>query len=129
MGFALILSILLMIIGVWLLCYNIKYNASVVKRELEVEKHIVSLDEREAKLKEDFLAIVEMEKQAKEIKCSYVVTDADEMKYDSEATIRSHAVEHLTKTLATDISYKFPPKESVTEDGRKVYSYKLKVYE
>jgi hypothetical protein len=91
----LLLAIPLLVIGVWLLCYNIKYNASVVKREPEVEKHIVSLDEREAKLKEDFLAIVEMEQNMKELKCSYVVTEADEMRYDSDSDIYDHACDHL----------------------------------
>jgi hypothetical protein len=114
------------LLEVFFLSYNLLYHSHLAERELEMDKHEVSLDEREQRNKEEFLALADME-DAETMKASYVVTESDEMRYTSEERIKRNAKKHLAYTIANDIVNAFEPEESETAEGRRMYTYKFKI--
>jgi hypothetical protein len=64
-----------------------------------------------------------------EITAGYVVTESDEMKYNTEKAIYANAKNRLAMTIAHDIVKKFEPEESTTESGRRKFTYKLYISE
>ena len=64
-----------------------------------------------------------------EITAEYVVTESDEMKYNTEKAIYANAKNRLAMTIAHDIVKNFEPEESTTESGRKKFAYNLHITE
>ena len=59
-----------------------------------------------------------------EVTAGYVITESDEMKYNTEKAIYANA-----KTIAHDIVKNFEPEESTTESGKRKFTYKLYISE
>lgn len=117
---------ILALVEVLFLVYNLWYNSRLAAREIEMDKHEVSLDERERSLKEDILAMSDMT-EATPLKASYVVTESDEMKYTSAERIKRNAKKQIAFTIANDIVNAFEPEESETAEGRHMFTYKFKI--
>lgn len=128
MEIAMILLLIFGAINIWFWIYNCRYHSAIAERELELDKHEVSLDEREQRNREDFLTLASMEDEWREIKSSYVVTGADEMRYNTEKAIYNVARSRIAHNIAYDIIHKFDPDVKTTEDGRMILTYKLKVH-
>lgn len=125
------LTIILILIVVAIQTYatieNFKWSSRLAEKELDLDKQEVSLDEREKRNKEDFLALASMEDE-QEVHASYTVTESDLLKYTTEAKILSIAKNKIAHTLAYDIMHKYVP--SVDEvDGKMRVSYKFKIKE
>ena len=114
------------LLEVWFLSYNIRYHSHLAEREVELDKHEVSLEEREKRNKEDFLALTDME-DAETYKASYVVTEADELKFCTDERIKRHAKKQIAYTIASDITRHHEPEETQTVEGKKMFTYRFKV--
>lgn len=123
MTIAWILIVIVALIECFFLFQTFLWSCALAERELELDKQEVSLTEREERNTEDFLALADMEGD-KEFSVVYCVSEADEMRYTTEAAIARNAKKHLAFTIANDIVHTFEPE--VSEDGKK-FSYKLRV--
>jgi len=116
------------VINLWFFFYNLRYHSDITEKELIIDHHEVSLEERERALKEAFVEFSHKEAEEwEEVKNSYTVTDADLMKYTSENAIKNNAVNKLSMTLAHDIIRRFPVEEKTNELGKTVYEVAIKV--
>lgn len=122
MTFAVILIIVVAVLEVAMFFYIINYASEVAERELTLDKQEVSLEEREQRNKEDFLALADMEGEYKEFLAIYAVSDSDIIRYSTETAMLRNVKKHLAFTLANDILHSFEP----DFDG-KIYSLKIKV--
>lgn len=111
-------------INIWFFIYNCRYHSMIAEKSLELDKHEVSLDEREARNQEDIIALANMEKELKELSAVYCVSEADLLRYTTEDAIKRNARKHLAFIIANDITHSFDPK--VSDDGKK-YMYKFKI--
>lgn len=126
MTFAVILIIIVAVIEVAFFGYTVKYASDVAERELALDKQEVSLDERELKNKEDIISLAESEAEMVEIRSTYVVTESDTMRYNSEKAIYNVARNRIAHNIAYDIIHKFSP----SWDGNKMeYRFKIKEQE
>ena len=64
-----------------------------------------------------------------EVTAGYVITESDEMKYNTEKAIYANAKNRLAMTIAHDIVKNFEPEESTTESGKRKFTYKLYISE
>lgn len=126
MTFAWVLVGIVALIEVWFLSFNLLYHSRLVEWDLALDKHEVSLDEREQRNKEDFLALSDMD-DAETLKASYVVTESDEMRYTTAERIKRNAKKQIAFTIASDITAHFEPEESETAEGRRMFTYKFKI--
>lgn len=60
-----------------------------------------------------------------EIKSSYVVTDSDLMRYDTDQAIYSVARSRIAHNIAYDIVKEFKPQKTKNSMGKTVYTYKF----
>ena len=125
MTFAGVLVGIVALIEVWFLSFNLLYHSRLVEWDLALDKHEVSLDEREQRNKEDFLALSDMD-DAETLKASYVVTESDEMRYTSEERIKRNAKKQIAFTIASDITAHFDGWKSLgLELGKSMYEAKV----
>ena len=110
----------------WFLAYLLRHESDVLERELELEKKLSELDVREKNVKEDFLALADMD-DADKMTVQYCVSESDLIKYNTDEAITRAAKKHLAMTLAHDILHKYAPTEYTTEDGNRVFNLQLKV--
>lgn len=124
--------ILLFIFGVlelWFFYYNVRMHDENARRSLELDKHEVSLSEREERNRDDFLSLSDMEdKEYVEVASGYLVTESDELKYVGDNAIFNAARNKIAHNIAYDLVHKFPDPD-IEEDpfGRRKYSYRFQV--
>lgn len=124
--------ILLFIFGVlelWFFYYNVRMHDENARRSLELDKHEVSLQEREERSRGDFLSLSDMEdKESVDVISCYLVTESDELKYVRDSAIFNAARNKIAHNIAYDLIHKFPDPD-IEEDpfGRRKYSYRFQV--
>ena len=124
--------ILLFIFGVlelWFFYYTVRMHDENARRSLELDKHEVSLSEREERNRDDFLSLSDMEdKEYVEVASGYLVTESDELKYVRDSAIFNAARNKMAHNIAYDLIHKFPTPD-VEDDplGRRKYSYRFRV--
>lgn len=122
------IAVILLLVVVALLVYatieNFKWSSRLTERELNLDKQEVSLEEREKRNKEDFITLAETEAEMIEVHSTYVVTDADTMRYNSDKAIYNVARNRIAHNIAYDIIQTFEPKF----DGE-VMTYRFKIKE
>lgn len=93
------------------------------ERELALDKQEASLQIREERNKEDFISLAQTEAEMTEVHSTYVVTEADEMKYNTDRAIYNVARNRIAHNIAYDIIHRFDP----IWDGKKMeYRFKVK---
>lgn len=108
-------------------------------RQERLDKYSVHLDEMEEKFVAEKAWLSQAQKDFNEKYCawlaietytaSYTETDADTMKYTTDALMEAHARKHLAATIAGDIVKQFKVVEDRTEEGRRRFSYRFKIAE
>lgn len=107
------------------------------EREKWLEEYSTSLDERRNQIAEEEAQAARWYYSSKEMKdkidkaevfrASYVVTEADEIKYSSDKAIVANAKQKMAATIAHDIVKAFEPNESTSENGRRLLSLSFKL--
>lgn len=127
MTFAFILIAAIAIFEVVWWCMLFGREGYLNERELALDKQEVSLDEREKRNKDEFLALASMQ-DAEVVHSSYTVTESDMIKYTTDAKVLSIAKNRIAHNIAYDIMHKVAP--TVDEvDGKMRVSYKFKIKE
>ena len=105
------------------ICYLVILADEVDERREELDKYSVSLDERANRiaLEEEEIS----ERNAGILRCRYVVTGSDALRYDGDECIRNAAKKQLAQTIANDIVRNIEPAEYTNELGMTVYEYKV----
>ena len=99
-----------------------------MKERIDHERNILTSEQNA--LKERYAEIAPwVNGKALKLNASYVVTESDEMKYNTDLAIRNVARNRIAHNIAFDIIKQIPEPECHEVDGRKVYSYRLKVME
>lgn len=128
MTFAFILVGAFGLLELWFFAYNVKTHNENAERAVELDKHEVSLKEREDRNRDDFLSLAEMEeKEAVYVESGYLVTESDEMKYLRDSAIFSAARSKIAHNIAYDLIHKFPDPDVEYVGPRKKYSYRFRV--
>lgn len=123
MTFAFILIAIIAVFEITWWCMLFGKESLLNERELALDKQEVSLDEREKQNKEDFITLVEAKTEMIEIHSSYVVSESDMMKHNTEKAIYNEARKRVAYNIALDIMHEFNP----TWDGKKMeYKFKIK---
>lgn len=131
-----IILALLVVAGLFFLARQFR---TLDKKKEELDKYAVSLAERASlltanekscdNLMRDFNRMY-LEFKNKDIyTASYTETEADTMRYTTDALMAAHARKHLASIIAQDIVKQFKVVESKTEDGRRKFTYKFKIVE
>lgn len=109
------------------------------EKEERLNKYSIHLDERANRIAADEGTLRSLSQSFKReldsfhnkdvYVASYTETDADTMKYTTDALMASHIRRHLAGIIAGDIVKRFTVVESKTEDGRRKFTYKFKIVE
>lgn len=100
-----------------------KYDKELQKESDYLDKREAALEERERLNREDYANLIHTEAEMDEIHSSYVVSDADEMRHNTEKAIYNEARKRIAHNIALDIIHKFKP----TWDGKRMeYKFKIK---
>ncbi len=135
--------ILMISLGVLCVCglvvWIVMKMSELDERQENLDKYSVYLDERANRLainEESAYGLIDkynkmfLDFQRKDIyTASYTETEADTMKYTTDALMEAHARKHLAQTIASDIGKQFKMVEDRTEEGRRRFSYKFKIAE
>lgn len=128
MVLAFILLFAFALLELWFFAYNVKMHNENAERAVELDKHEISLEEREQRNKEDFLSLSEMEEQEfVEVESGYLVTESDELKYIRENAIFNAARNKIAHNVAYDLIHKFPDPDVEYVGPRKKYTYRFRV--
>lgn len=106
---------------------DIVWSSRLAVKAERLDEREEKLNDQEELLKERFLVSAREECDYEIVQSSYVVTDADEMKYNSDEAIFKVARRRIAANIAGDIVHTVDPIESVTEGGKKVYIYRFKI--
>lgn len=129
---ALVIAIILCLCVIAGVAYIINRSLLLDDWEEELKKYSADLDERANRIsqEEEDLRVREREFRGLDIyMASYTETEADTMKYTTDALIESHARKHIAMTIAQDLLREYKPMEDTTADGRRRFSYKFKIKE
>ncbi len=129
MTLPIILLFLFGVLELWFFSYNVRMHDENARRSVELDKHEVSLQEREERSREDFLSLSDMEdKESVDVISCYLVTESDELKYVRDSAIFNAARNKMAHNIAYDLIHKFPAPD-VEDDplGRRKYSYRFRV--
>ena len=129
---ALVIAIILCLCVIAGVAYIINRSLLLDDWEEELKKYSTDLDERANRIsqEEEDLRVREREFRGLDIyMASYTETEADTMKYTTDALIESHARKHIAMTIAQDLLREYKPMEDTTADGRRRFSYKFKIKE
>ena len=121
-----ICELVLGIIEVWAFGRLLCYASDLDDKKLELDKQAESLDDREQALKENFLAAAKAE-EGERMRAQYCVSESDKLKYTNEPAVDRAAKKHLAMLIANDILKKYPPTESVAEDGKRIFTINIRV--
>jgi len=102
---------------------------AVGMREVACDRRCEIIDTAENDLEMRFHKITKWTTEAIRVTACYVVTDSDELKFQSEQDIRDAARKQLARNIAFEILKKFNPKEEKNEFGRTRITYRFKVLE
>lgn len=118
-----IMLVLVLSVGV----ANIAWWSMLVTKADELDEREAAISETEEIVTQRFLASAREEDEYISVHSDYAVTEADELKYNSDGAIFKAARKQIAKNIANDIVHTFEPLESVGFDGRRVYSYRFKI--
>lgn len=132
-----IIAFILAIIAVAGTVCNVVKRDELEELEEDLDKYSIHLDERSNKLAAEENSLRTLMKSfsreynefhSKDVySASYTITDSDVMKYTTEGAMLSNAKRHIAKTIADDIIKQFEVEETMTDDGRKRFTYKFKI--
>lgn len=122
-----LLLIIFVIALLALLAWVVAKMAELDEREEELDKYSVHLDERANMLARWEQELKDWSPDFSEFTTIYVETESDHLMHTQDSAISKAARKQLSSTIAGDIMRRFAPDESVNADGRKVYTYKLRV--
>ena len=110
--------------------YLNRFSVRLQEKDAKLTEHLNLLTAERKTLEENYREIAPwLNGTAVKMESSYVVTEADEMKYNTDHAIMSAARKRLASTIAGDIIKQFPEPAVDTKEGRKIFSYRLKVME
>lgn len=109
---------------------NVRAREKIVgQRECACDRRCEIINEAEDDLESRYNKVLRWMNDAVEMTSSYVVTDSDEFKYNTELAIRNVARKRIAYNIASDIINRFDPTEEKNEFGRTKFSYHFKVVE
>jgi len=117
-------------------------SCKLKKRKMALDQREIRIKEREAILEADRKTLQSVREEylkelvrlrkldpPAEITAGYVVTESDEMKFNTEKAILANAKNRLAMNIGHDIIRRFEPEESTTESGRRKFTYNLFISE
>ena len=115
------------LLELWFFAYNVRIHDENARRSVELDKHEVSLQEREERNREDFLSLSEMqERESVEVTSCYLVTESDELKYIRDSAIFNASRNKIAHNIAYDLIHKFPEPDVEITGGRRKYIYRFR---